>query len=194
MASKCSRANPSGLIMPWHVWHASSFGLQGNTLASRQIRVQLGRQRRDRLRRRLQRAPQHATRDEHAAVDRRARARVGKVRQYIRMRNHAGPLIRPERDLLKRRIVRQFDIVNARQPAVEIDRVGRQQLTKVGRFAVEQLVDRKFQRGAQIGSHLRREFRKRSRSFAISGAWLTFSQSSRKSRNFARVRKSGSIR
>ena len=86
-------------------------------------RVQVRRQRRDGFGRRPQRPAQHAAGQEHAAMDRRAGRRVGERRHQVRMRQHARPA-RPdfERHLLERRVGRQVDAVELRQPAVQIQR------------------------------------------------------------------------
>ena len=118
--------------------------LQGNAFAVAQIGVNIGRQRGDGLRGRSQHAAQHVARKENAAVDRRARVRVGKAGQQVRMGEDAGAMVGIEIDFLERGVLRELCAVQFCQAAVEVHVVGQQELAEVGRAAVENVVEREF--------------------------------------------------
>ena len=77
MASKFSSAKPRGLITPWQVWQLAPCVCISTRSRVRELRVQVGLQRREGLRGRLEVQAQHAARQEHAPVDRRTLGGVG---------------------------------------------------------------------------------------------------------------------
>ena len=147
--------------MPWHDWQDSGLVCKLDALAGGQVGVEVGGQRGDGLRRRPQRPAEDAPRQEHPAVDRRAGRRVGEAAiRYgcVRMPDRSPGV---QLDLPERRVGRQVHAVERRQPAVEVEVLGQQELAEVGGLAADDVVEEQLQRVAQVGDRPPRRSRGR---------------------------------